>query len=116
MGAPTVAQPFPFFKETEQNNRCCGCGSNGRSGFGAPSEIPQVVGVNPGQFNTMPSSSYLNNGNHLMKIENSATVEMLKNPVPVGTGQYTGASVPNTLEFPKARTSLNINLIHKDRQ
>ena len=26
MGAPRVATPFPFFKETESNQGCCGCG------------------------------------------------------------------------------------------
>ncbi len=26
MGAPKVAQPFLFFKESETNQKCCGCG------------------------------------------------------------------------------------------
>jgi hypothetical protein len=25
LGAPRVAQPFPFFKETEKQNQCCQC-------------------------------------------------------------------------------------------
>jgi hypothetical protein len=116
MGAPKVAQPFPFFKETESNQRCCGCkGGNGRTGFGAPSEIPQVVGMDPAMMNTMPSSGYVNNGHHLIKTENTASVEMLKDPVVLGTGDLKGTHVPNTLEFQKARTRLNLDLLHKDR-
>jgi len=110
MGAPSVGQPFPFFKETESNKKCCGCGDKA----GASAESLQVTGLNPAQFNTMPSSSYINNGNHFMKIENNAQVQMLKNPVPIGTGQYTGAHAPNTPEYSKARTSLNLDLLHKD--
>jgi len=116
MGAPRVAQPFPFFKETETNSKCCGCGNgNGRSGFGAPSEIPQVVGMNPAQFNTMPSSTFLNNGHHFMKVDNSASIEMLRQPIAVGTGQITGAHTPRSEEFEKARTQLNLDLVHRDK-
>jgi len=40
-GAAKVAQPFPFFKETEANNRCCGC--DNKPGNGAPTEGEQLV-------------------------------------------------------------------------
>jgi len=118
MGAPKVAQPFPFFKSTETNQRCCGCGvkGDGRSGFGAPSEIPQVVGMNPALMNTMPSSGVINNGNHFVKIENSATVEMLQNPVLLGTGTLTGAHRPYAREFEKGRTITNLDILHHDRR
>jgi len=117
MGAPAVSQPFPFFKETEMNKSCCGCGNkgDGRSGYGAPSENAQIVGVDRAQFNTMPSSTYINNGSHLLKVENNASIEMLKQPVVLGTGQLTGAHSPSAQEFGKARTQLNLSLLHKDR-
>ena len=114
-GAPAVTQPFPFFKETETNQRCCGCNGTGRTGFGAPSEIPQVVGVNPAHFSTTPSTQYLNNGHHFLKVENTASVELLKNPQVMGTGQLTGDHRPNLQEYEKARTSLNLHLLHKDK-
>jgi len=34
---------FPFFKETETNNRCCGCG---KTGSGAPTEQGRIVSTN----------------------------------------------------------------------
>jgi hypothetical protein len=114
MGAPQLNQPFPFFKETETNQKCCGC--NGNNNSGAPSEIPQINAVNPAQFNTMPSSSYINNGNHFMKIDNNSSVEMLNQPVLLGTGQLNGQHSPNSQEFERARTRLNLNLIHKDKK
>jgi hypothetical protein len=116
MGAPRVSPPFPYFKETETNKNCCGCGNNknGRLGYGAPSEIPQIAVADRAQFNTMPSSGYINNGNHLLKVENSASVEMLKQPVIMGTGQLVGGSVPNIREYGKAQTRLNLDLLHKD--
>jgi hypothetical protein len=107
---------MPFFKETETNQRCCGCGQNGgRTGFGAPSEIPQVVGINPALTNTLPTTGFINNGGHFMKIENTASVEMIK-PVPIGTGTYTSAHVPFTQAFEHGKTNLNANLIHADKR
>jgi hypothetical protein len=117
LGAPKVSQPFPFFKETEKNQRCCGCGNgDGRTGFGAPSEIPQVVGIDRSLTNTMPSSGYINNGGQMLKVEQTASVEMLKNPVPLGTGTLTGAHVPHAREYEKFRRIINSNLINRDRQ
>ena len=115
MGPPSVSQPFPFFKETESNQKCCGCNGTNGTGAGAPSEIAQINAVNPAQFNTMPSSQYTNNGSHLMKIEKTASVEMLDRPVLLGTGQLTGGHSPRTEEFDKARTRLNLNLVHRDK-
>jgi hypothetical protein len=36
--------PF-FFKETEKNQRCCGCSNTRPAGRGAPSENPQIVKI-----------------------------------------------------------------------
>ena len=48
MGAPRVATPFPFFKETENNQGCCGCsGKTGNSqlGFGSSSNLGENASV-----------------------------------------------------------------------
>ena len=110
-GAPKVSQPFPFFKETETNQGCCGC----QAGRSAPSEIPQITAANPAQFNTMPSSGFINTGNHLLKIENTASIEMLKQPVVLGTTLLTGAHHPNTQEFGKEKVRLNLDMMHRDK-
>ncbi len=110
MGTPRVSQPFPFFKETETNKSCCGCNP------GATAEIPQVTGIDQGNFNTMPSSTFMNTGKQLMKIDNQASVEMLDKPVVVGTGQLTGVASPNSMEFQKYQPSMNMDLIMKDRR
>jgi len=118
MGAPRVAQPFPFFKESESNKRCCGCGiSNGRSPPpGAPSEIPQVVGINPALTNVMPSSGFIDNGHHFLKIDKSAQVEMFDKPQIIGTGQFTRSAVPHTLEWGRDRETINMDLLYRDRK
>jgi hypothetical protein len=41
MGTPAVAQPFPFFKETESNSSCCGCDQN-KVATPVYSQIPQL--------------------------------------------------------------------------
>lgn len=119
MGAPQVTQPFPFFKETETNQNCCGCNKNGgQAPFvgSAASEIPQVVGVDPGLFNTMPSSATVFNGHQLLRTDRSASVQMLQNPLPIGTGQLNGAHAPVNREFGKAQTLINMDLVHADKR
>lgn len=112
LGAPRVSQPFPFFKETESNKSCCQCGNN--RGVVA-SDAPQVVASNPGMFNTMPSSQYIANGNHFVKVDQEANIEILKNPVPLGPEQLRGEHHPKANEFEKSRTQMNLNNIRKDR-
>ncbi len=111
MGAPRVAQPFPFFKEVESNKQCCGCGK-----LGATSDIPQVNVANPADFSGLPVSGMADNGSHLLKIDKSADVKLFDKPVVMGTGQYRNEHIPYTSEFnQRDRRELNLNLLHKDR-
>ena len=113
MGAPRVATPFPFFKETAGNSQCCGC--NKRIP-GAPSEIPQVIARNPGDFNTMPSSGFADNGHQYLKMDKAAKLEMFEKPIPIGTGQFRNEISPRVEEFyQRDRSELNLDLIHKDK-
>ena len=107
-----MAQPFPFFKEAESNKSCCQCGNN--RGVVA-SENPQVIANNPSMFNTMPSTQYVANGNHFVKVDKQASVEMLNNPVPLGPQQIRGEHHPRTPEFEKSKTQMNLENIRKDR-
>jgi len=104
---------FPFFKETETNKQCCGCG-NFRRGDGAPSENPQVIGVNPAMTNTFPRSQIIDNGTHLLRVDKRSKVEMFKRGQALGTGQY-GATVGHNNDWEKARPSLNLDMIYNDR-
>jgi hypothetical protein len=113
-GAGGVIPNFPFFKETETNQRCCGC-SNNRHGSGAPSEISQVVGVDGALTNTMPSSGFLNTSDNIYRMDKNASVSMFKNPRVLGTGQYTNSHAPNTREYQSARDQINLNLAFNDR-
>jgi hypothetical protein len=111
MGAPAVAAPMPFFKETETNQKCCGCGG---AGGNVVAESPQVTNINPAMTNTMSSSATIQTQDHLLRIEKGAQVEMLSTPVALGTGQMLGIHQPNAQEFEKYRTSMNLNMIHQD--
>jgi hypothetical protein len=105
---------FPFFKESEANKRCCGCGNN-RHGTGAPSEYPSIVGVDSGLTNTMPSSGLVDTPSHLYRVDRKAKTSMLKNPRKLGTGQYTNVAVPNSDAYQSAKDVLNMNLAYNDR-
>ena len=113
MGTPSVSSPIPFFKETESNKNCCGCGNNNNRIVAA--ESPQVTGINPAMTNTMSSSGFISNGTHLLRVDKNASVEMLKEPIPMGTGQLLSAHTPKVEEFEKARTQMNLNMVHRDR-
>ena len=63
----------------------------------------------------MPSSQYVANGDHFVKVDKQANIEMLKNPVPLGPEQLRGEHYPRAQEFEKSRTQMNLNTIHKDR-
>jgi hypothetical protein len=66
-------------------------------------------------FNTMPSSQYVTNGSHTVKVDKSANIQMLKNPVLLGPEQYSANHRPITEEYERKRTSINLDKIHKDR-
>jgi len=111
-GAARVSQPFPFFKETESNSQCCGCDAKIK---GAPSEIPQVIAANQQDFNTMPSSGFVDTGHHFLKIDKTASLNMFEKPVPIGTGQYSNAMNPHVRSFnQRDRRAMNLDLIHQD--
>ncbi len=112
LGAPRVAQPFPFFKEAESNQSCCQCAN--QRGVVA-SENPQVVATDPALFNTMPSTQYVKNGSHFVKVDKQANVEMLSNPVPLGPEQLRGEHYPKAIEFDKSRTQMNLEKIRQDK-
>jgi len=112
LGVPRVAQPFPFFKEAEANKSCCQC-ENNRGVYA--SESPQAVANDPGMFNTMPSSQMISNGNHFIKVDKTANIEMLRNPVPIGSETLRGEHTPKTQEYEKFRTQMNINNVYKDK-
>ena len=105
---------FPFFKETESNKQCCGCGAF-RKGQGAPTESPQIVGVNGAITNTFPSSQLVDNGSHFLRVDKRAKVELFKKGKPLGTGQYGGTN-GNNRDWEKTRPSLNLDLIYQDRR
>ena len=112
MGAPRVAQPFPFFKETESNTQCCGCNKR----VGAPSEIPQVHAVSASMTNTMPSSAFVDNGHHYLKLDKAAKIEMFDKPIPMGTGQIRDHVQPYLDEFnQRDRRAVNVDLIQRDK-
>ena len=66
-------------------------------------------------FNTMPSTQYIANGSHFVKVDKESNVEMLKNPVPLGPELVRGEHYPKSQEFEKARTQMNVDRIHRDR-
>ena len=111
-GGARVAQPFPFFKETETNQRCCGCDKP--RGVGAPTEKPQIVDVPAGMTNTSPSSAIIDDGSHFLKLDKTAKVEMFKSGVPLGTGQYQYTAQPNK-DFDAAKTHLNMEKAYKNK-
>jgi len=113
-GSLGVMPSFPFFKETENNKRCCGC-DNKRHGSGAPSEYPSVVGVDSGLTNTMPSSAIIDSSSQLYRVDKRAKVTMLKNPRALGTGQYTNLAAPNSPEYLAAKDHINLNMAYNDR-
>ena len=64
----------------------------------------------------MPSTNYVANGSHFVKVDKRASVEMLRNPVPLGTALLTGNHHPHEQSFEKMKTRVNIDRIHKDKQ
>jgi hypothetical protein len=130
MGAPAISHPFPIFKESETNRNCCGCGNNqfpSAAGVDSPSassgffggdrvgNTPQVVADNKALFSRRPQTTFLNNGERLIKVERTADVEMFP-PQDIGTGQLSNRSYPNVPEYQRDRRLLNLNMIHNDKK
>ena len=63
----------------------------------------------------MPSTNYVANGSHMVKVDKRASVEMLKNPVPLGTALLTGNHHPHEQSFEKMKTRENIHRIYKEK-
>merc|ERR1712151_795313 len=115
LGAPRVAQPFPFFKETEEDKRCCGCDGR-RTGTGAPSDIPQVVGLDKGMTNETPIDGIVDTPSHVYGVSRTAKVNMLRNPVALGTGQFTGSTNPNYREYKSSMDKINLDMAFDDKR
>ena len=65
----------------------------------------------------MPSSQFVANGSHFVKVERSSSVETLKNPVPLGPSLLRKEHVPAQGDkYEKARVRINLDRIHKDRR
>ena len=64
----------------------------------------------------MPSTNYVANGSHFVKVDKRANIEMLQNPVPLGTALLTGKHHPHEESFEKYKTRVNIDKIHKDKR
>jgi hypothetical protein len=65
----------------------------------------------------MPTSQFVANGSHFVKVERSSSVETLKNPVPLGPSLLRKEHVPPQGDkYEKARVRINLDRIHKDRR
>ena len=65
----------------------------------------------------MPSSQYVANGSHFVKVERSSSVETLKNPVPLGPSLLRKEHIPHQGDkFEKARTRINIDRVYQDKK
>ena len=115
MGAPRVATPFPFFKETENNQGCCGCKNNQNNSFNVISETPQVVANNKGQFNTTPSTVITDDGHRVVKNDRKSNIELFDKPIPTGPSLYNGLASPKPEVYERDRTMLNLNKLQKDK-
>jgi hypothetical protein len=130
MGTPSVAHPFPIFKETESNKNCCGCGSNqfpnavgvaspaGLSGFVGGDRVgenTQVVADNKALFTRRPQTTIINNGERLIQYQKTAEVEMFP-PQAIGTGQLSNRNHPYVPEYQRDQRLLNLNMIHNDKK
>jgi hypothetical protein len=104
---------FPFFKETETNKACCGCGNNNPS-RGAPSENPQITNIPDAMLNTFPKSTVIDNGTHYLRVDKTADVKLFKDGRPLSNGRY-GRTTGRDDEWEKQRGSLNLNLAYHDR-
>jgi hypothetical protein len=63
---------------------------------------------------TSPSSALIDDGSHFLKLDKTASVEMFKKGVPLGTGQYQYPAQPSR-EFDAVKTHLNLNAAFHNR-
>jgi hypothetical protein len=64
----------------------------------------------------MPTTSYVANQSHFVKVEKTSTIETLGNPVPLGASLLRKEHSPNQGDnYEKLRTRINIDRIHKDK-
>jgi len=75
MGAPKVAQPFPFFKETEQNPSCCGCNK------------PLSV-VSPIQAATQAARTIHDYGTNVVQNDMKTRSMLFEHPIQIGDSYY----------------------------
>jgi hypothetical protein len=111
-----VVPRFPFFKETEQNNRCCGCnGTNNNNSqiiSTAPNEYTQIVGVRKAYLNNNPTTEILDTVNTRYKVQSTFKNDMFTTPQPTGPSHYTGQSFPHSQALQAQKNTLNLNLAH----
>ena len=110
---------FPFFKETEMNKACCGCGNTNRGVVlpptGALSEKPQITNIPKEMINTFPKSTLMDDGKHYIKVEKEAQVKFFKHGLPLTNTRYTRTSGKND-DWERQKGSLNLNLAYRDRE
>jgi hypothetical protein len=97
-GSPSVATPFPFFKETESNSNCCGCDKNKSTGDsqGIHYEIPQL---NLDPINKRGSEIIEQRPGSVTRIKTENNFDFFKKQEPVGPPQLSSNSVPeNSLD------------------
>ena len=76
MGAPRVAQPFPFFKEAEKNPNCCGCQNSQR----------QLVSA--ADARTRAAQSINDFGTHVVETTTKSRLDPFDHPVPIGDSYF----------------------------
>ena len=78
MGAPRVSTPFPFFKETEGNQGCCGCKNN------------QARLLSDIDARTRTSRTINDFGTHVVTSENSERIDNFARPKQIGDSYFEG--------------------------
>jgi hypothetical protein len=106
-GTPGTTPTFPFFKETERNNRCCGCNKNLPDG---PEKYPKVTGLDPKLVDTRSSMNYVNTSDSLFKVDTRSKLELLPKVKYTGIGHYTSTAFPDSKEYQAAKDKFNLNI------
>jgi len=128
MNGGGMVPSMPFFKETEMNKACCGCGNNkyhpSQRSFpnshqhssmvgGTPYYDPVVNNVNRAMLTTLPQSALVDNGSHFLKVQKTASFNLFKSGIPLTAGEYTRTAGHDD-EWNRHQQSLNINLQYQD--
>ena len=111
-GARGIAPAFPFFKETEQNQRCCGCNKPHET----LNQYPRITGLNPALVSSAPSSQYISTPSDVMRVDRSAKIEIMQKPRPLGAGHYTNTAFPNSREYQQTKDNFNLNIDYHNRR